>query len=186
MILLPSNRKMSLAIVNFPTLSKADYDWIQSVRAEHDRLYYHVIEPHIALVFPTDVIDEPVLLEHARHHAAAHPAFEAVFRCAILGDPDFQEHAHAFLVPDQGFSEIVHLHDRLYTGPLAPELRLDLPFLPHMGIANTPTPEACKSIVDRLNAMPFVIRARIESLNVIGFDGKQVWPIKRFPLAHAE
>jgi hypothetical protein len=173
---------MSLAIVNYPTLSPDDYSWIQSVRAEHDRLYYHVIEPHISLVFPTDMIVESVLLDHARRHAAAHPAFEAVFRCAVLGDLDFQDHAHAFLVPDEGFSKIVHLHDKLYTGPLAPELRLDLPFLPHIGIANTPTPKACKSVVDRLNAMQFVIRARIESFHVIGFDGKQVWTIDRFPL----
>lgn len=74
---------------------------------------------------------------------------------------------------------MVHLHDRLYTGPLADELRLDLPFLPHVGIANAPTPEACKVIVDDLNAEQFEIRGRVETVSVIGYDGETVWTIER-------
>lgn len=48
-----------------------------------------------------------------------------MLRYALLGDPDFQDHAHAFLIPDEGFSDVVHLLDRLYSGPLADDLRLD-------------------------------------------------------------
>ena len=59
-------------------------------------------------------------------------------------------------------SDVVHLHDRLYTGPLADELRLDLPFLPPVGIANAPNLGACKAIVDDLNAEEFEIRGRVE------------------------
>lgn len=34
---------MALAVVNYPTLSDDDFDRIQSVRREHDRLYVDVI-----------------------------------------------------------------------------------------------------------------------------------------------
>ena len=176
---------MAFAVVNYPTFSKDDFDWIQSVRRQHDRLYYDVVDPHVTLVFPTDDICELTLIHHVRQHAEAFPAFEVVFRCAILGDPSFQEHAHAFLVPDEGFSNVVRLHDRLYTGPLEKELRLDLPFVPHVGIANTPTPAACKVIIDNLNAQAFEIRARVETLHVIGYDGKRVWKIEQLDLADA-
>lgn len=174
---------MALAVVNYPTLSDDDFVWIQSVRREHDPLYFDVIGPHFTLVFPTDAVSEAILIDHVQRHARATAPFEVVFRCAILGDPDFQDHAHAFLIPDEGFSDVVHLHDRLYTGPLASELRLDLPFLPHVGIANAPTPEACKSIVDDLNAEAFEIRGHVETVSVVGYDGETVWTIEQLPLS---
>lgn len=139
---------MALAVVNYPTLSDDDFAWIQSVRRAHDSLYVDIIDPHLPFVFPTDAVSEATLIDHVQGHARTTAPFEVVFRCALLGDPDFQNHAHAFLIPDEGFSDVVRLHDRLYTGPLADELQLDLPFLPHVGIANTPTPEACQVIVD--------------------------------------
>ena len=173
---------MALAVVNYPTLADADLAWIQSVRQKHDPLYFNVVDPHFTLVFPTDGVPAQTLIDHVRQHVRESFAFEVVLRCAILGDPDFQDHAHAFLVPDEGFSEVVRLHDRLYTGPLESELRLDLPFVPHVGIANTPRPEQCKTIVDQLNAEAFEVRGRVETLDVIGYDGERVWTIEQFYL----
>jgi 2'-5' RNA ligase len=174
---------MAIAVVNYPTFSQEDYDWIQSVRRRNDPLYFDIVDPHLTLVFPTEGISEGELIDHVRRHAKTFSAFKVVFRCAILGDPSFQEHAHAFLVPDEGFSGVVRLHDLLYTGPLRSELRLDIPFVPHVGIANTPTAAACKFIIDELNAQAFEIRARVETLDVIGYDGKRVWNIERLHLA---
>lgn len=31
---------MGLAVVNYPTLSNDDFQWIQSVRKEHDNLFF--------------------------------------------------------------------------------------------------------------------------------------------------
>ncbi|NIR49535.1 2'-5' RNA ligase family protein [candidate division KSB1 bacterium] len=173
---------MALAVVNYPVFSDEEFDWIQSVRREHDSFFVDLIGPHFPLVFPTDGVSESTLIEHVRRHISLSYSFEVVFRCAILGDPDFLDHAHAFLTPDEGFSDIVRLHDRLYTGPLANELRLDLPFIPHVGIANTPRPEDCKIIADELNARNFEIRGRVETLDVIGYDGEALWTIKQFSM----
>lgn len=177
---------MALAVLNYPTLSDNDFDWIQSIRRKHDRLYYDVVNPHVSLVFPIDGIERSTLIGHVHKQARSTAPFEAVFRCAILGDPDFEDHAHAFLVPDEGFSNIVRLHDQLYTGPLADFLRLDMPFLPHVGIANTPQPEACKKIVDELNAEDFEIRARVEGLDMVEYDGSSVQTIERIPIGRKE
>lgn len=163
-------------------LSKEDFNWIQSVREEHDSLYYEVIDPHISLVFPIDGVEASPFVEHVREKAHSTAPFEVVFRCSILGDPDFQGYAHTFLVPDEGFSDVVRLHDRLYTGPLADFLRLDIPFIPHLGIANTPEPEDCKVIIDDLNAEKFEIEGRVESLDVVEYDGETVRPLEQISL----
>ena len=41
-----------------------------------------------------------------------------------------------YLVPDLGRGEITALHDRLYTGPMAPHLRRDTHFVAHMTIGH--------------------------------------------------
>lgn len=174
---------MALAVVNYLELNQEDLDWIQGIRRRHDELFFDVIAPHFPLVFPTDAIDQDELLQHVTESAVAFHPFEVVFRCAVLGDPDFMGHAHAFLTPDEGFSEIVRLHDRLYTGPLASELRLDLPFMPHVGIAGVADPHECKRIVDEINEDRFAIRSRVKRLDVIGYDGQKVWTVEKVPLA---
>jgi 2'-5' RNA ligase superfamily len=177
---------MALAVVNYPTIGKDDLDWIQFIRREHDHLFFSVVAPHFTIVFPTDGVAQSTLIEHVAEQIALFHSFEVVLRCAILGDPAFMGHAHAFLTPDEGFSEVVRLHDGLYTGPLAGELRLDLPFIPHVGIASTPSLEECKAIVDRLNKERFEIRGQVDTLDVIGYDGKTVWTIEKCALPRAK
>ncbi len=173
---------MALAVVNYPTLSQQDFDWIQAIRSKHDPLYFSLIEPHVTFVFPTENITEAELIEHVHARTAGLAPLEAVFRCAVLGDASFQDHAHAFFMPDEGFSQIVQMHDRLYTGILRPELRHDLPFFPHIAFANAPEPADCQTIVDEVNAEKFELRARVETLDVVGFDGKRVWTIEQIAL----
>ena len=173
---------MALALVCFPTLSSEDFSRIQGIRKVHDRLYFDVIDPHIPIVFPTENIEKAEFIEHIGAKIGSIPPFDVVFRCAVVGDPDFQEHAHAFLVPDEGFSDIVRLHDLLYTGPLRTELRLDLPFVPHVGIANTREAKDCKDIVDAINAEAFEIFGKVDQLDVISFDGTSVARLERIEL----
>jgi len=73
-------------------------------------------------------------------------------------------------------------HARLYAGCLANELRLDLPFVPHLGIAKAPEPETCKQIVDELNGRRIEIHCRADAIDLIGDDGRRVWTIDRMAL----
>jgi len=59
---------------------------------------------------------------------------------------------------------------------------LDLPFVPHIGIASDPNPEKCKEIVDELNQQDFEIRGSIDTLDIIEFDGKTVKTIEQIHL----
>jgi hypothetical protein len=104
--------------------------------------------------------------------------FEFAIRCAVLGNDAFSEYTHVFLVPDEGYSNIVKLHDRLYAGVIASELRLDIPFIPHIGIANSLDARRCKQLVDRLNSQQFEIRGRFDGLDVIWSEGNRVGTIE--------
>jgi hypothetical protein len=177
---------MAFCVVNYPTLSSDDFNWIQLIRQRHDRLFFKAIAPHFTIVFPTDEINESSMIEHLNQKLSKFEAFDCVFRCAIIGDPNFMGHAHVFLIPDEGFSNLVRLHDRLYTGILEAELRLDLPYIPHIGVASLPNVEECKTIVDELNQQKFEIRGRIDTLDIIGYDGKTTWGIKKYVFAARE
>lgn len=174
---------MALAVVNYPTITEKDFQWIQSVREKYDMLFYHVVKPHFTLVFPTENISFESLSKHIQKVADHFEPFEFVIRCVTVGDADFMDHAHLFLIPDEGFSKIVKLHDAFYRGPLEPELRLDLPFVPHIGIASLPKPEDCKKLADELNAQDFEVRGKVETLDIIRYDGLNTDTVRQVGLA---
>jgi 2'-5' RNA ligase len=173
----------SLLVVNYPTLAAADLEKIQSVRRHHDVLYGDVVAPHFTLVFPVFNLDEKSFIDHVKQVTQSIPAFDFVIRCATLGDDAFSDYTHVFLVPDEGHSRIVRLHDQLYTGILVPELRLDIPFIPHIGIANNRDPQVCKTVVDDWNTTHFEMRGKVQQLDVIWYENNQVGTIAQIPLA---
>jgi hypothetical protein len=172
-----------LVAIAYPSLSPEDFAWIQGVRAAHDELYFGVIEPHITFVFPTKTLEADKLAAHVRAASAEVPSFDFVLRCAVVWGDATQPWWHVFLVPEEGFSAIVRLHDRLYTGPLAGELRLDIPFIPHLGIGTSQDPQACKALVDRINDQGVAIDGRIDRLDIAVLEPDCVRTIDRVELA---
>lgn len=172
---------MALVVVNYPTISEYDYNWIQAIRAEHD-VYYGIVSPHFTLVFPCSIADEAGLIGHIIQRTKGVKKIPFVSRCALVVNDRISEYTHVFLIPDNGLSDIVKLHDRLYTGLLASELRLDIPFLPHIGIGNAIDPQACKNLADDLNRRDFHIRGTIDTLDIASFDGKVIKTIRHIQL----
>jgi 2'-5' RNA ligase len=173
----------NLLVVNYPTISANDFAWIQEIRQQEDELNFSAIDPHFTLVFPIIEIDRSTFVSHVNQSLEGIKSFEFTLRCAVLSNDAFSKYTHVFLVPDEGYSNIVKLHDRLYTGIIANELRLDIPFIPHIGIANSLDPHHCKRLVDRLNSQQFEIRGRFDQLNVISNQGDLVETIESVDLA---
>jgi 2'-5' RNA ligase len=172
----------SLLAIAYPNISPADLEWMQSLRQKHDALYMDIVEPHFTLVFPVFDIDEAKFVAHIEQQVREIEAFEFVIRCAVLGDDAFSDYTHVFLAPDEGYSNVVKLHDRLYTGLLTGELRLDIPFVPHIGVANSPDAKACKKLVDELNSKDFAIAGKIEIIDAIWYEDDKVGTIERILL----
>lgn len=171
----------ALVVVNYPSISEHDYNWIQAIRAEHD-IYYEIVSPHFTFVFPCSITAEAGFVGHIKQRTKGVKKIRFVSRCALVVKDRVSKHTHVFLIPDEGFSDIVRLHDRLYTGLLTSELRLDIPFLPHIGIGSAIAPEACKSLADDLNVNDFSIKGTIDTLDIASFDGKEMKTIERIQL----
>jgi 2'-5' RNA ligase len=171
-----------LVVIAYPALSQDDYARIQGVRAAHDELYFKLVDPHITLVFPTTALGERELVAHVRESTAGTRKIDFTLRCAVVWDDATQPYWHVFLVPEEGFSAVVNVHDVLYRGALASELRLEVPFIPHMGVATSRDAHACKTVADLLNADGIAIAGRIESLAIAALEADRVRTIETIEL----
>ena len=173
---------MSLLVVSYPELSHQDADWIQALRQRHGFLKHSVLAPHFTFVFPLSDVTEDELLAHIQLLATGQPSIRFVLRSSMLVKDDSNENYYVLLAPDEGFSAIGRLHDKLYTGMLTSKLRLDLPFIPHITIGFSPDVLGCKSVVDALNSEDFAISGEIAHLDVVRKEAETAWTVGRFAL----
>lgn len=165
---------MAYLVISYPELSWSDYNWIQRFRRENDPLYYSVVEPHFTLVFPVFDIEETAFVQEATKLLAGVNKIDFTLRCATINKDAFSDYYHILLVPDEGFSKIVKLHDRLYSGLFKSNLRLDIDFIPHIGIGNSLDKTVCKQWVDDWNSQDFEINGSINQIDIIEYDNNKV------------
>ena len=162
----------------FPIL---DVTWLADFRRQHDPLA-SFIAPHVTLVFPTDGLSAESFRGAIQIAASKTRSFQALFRSALLMPEETS--TRIFLVPDEGFSHIVKLHDQLYAGELASLLRLDIPFVPHITVGSHLDLKTAKKLVDGLNAASFEVHAAIDHIQIVAIEGpdqpRQLFD--RFPL----
>lgn len=176
--------KVTLAVVGFPIISPQDAAWIDDVRVKYPELHYAPIPPHFTFVFPTSSVDHDELTRHIEvicRESNARPISFAV-RCCLLVKDGLSPQTHIFLTPDEGLSQIGRLHDRLYTGILQPDLRLDIPYIPHITLGHTADAQYGKQIVDELNQTNFEIRGKIEALSVLAVTDGRIESLVTIPL----
>lgn len=173
---------MALLVLAYPQLDPVDYEKIQAFRKQHDELYFNVVEPHFTIVFPTFNISSQDFIPEVAARAESCQAFDFCLRCATLNKDSFSAYYHAFLVPDEGFSTIIKLHDRLYSRKLFPQRALDVDFIPHLGVGNALDSEQCLAMVAIWNDQPFEIKGRVSALEVVEYENDQVHCLQRIQL----
>ncbi|MBN8569182.1 MAG: 2'-5' RNA ligase family protein [Ignavibacteria bacterium] len=161
---------MKLLAVAYPELSEKDYDLIEKYRREHDSLY-DIIRTHFTLVFPVRDFSEKIFTEEIKKQLQGIQPFSFTLRSATINKDAFTENYYAFLVPDEGHSNIIKLHDKLYSGRLSPYHRMDIDFIPHITIGNSINISACKKMVDDWNSNDFEITGRISSIDIVNYEG---------------
>ena len=176
---------MPLLVLAYPELAPEDTVWIEMIRAVHDPAHERV-RAHFTLVYPLpdspEQLGVEVVSEVIRAAAAAFAPIAFVLRSAIPFNDLLGPDTNVFLMPDEGFGALVRLHDRLYSGPLAGELRLDIPSVPHITVARLHDPQAGKRLADTLNGREFAISGTITALYLVTHDGGTVRTIARVPL----
>ena len=103
---------------------------IEAFRARHDPASRE-IAAHLSLVFPFPTAHTSLQVEtHVNRVVSGWPPIPVAFRRVRMYANEF-----LFLMAARGASSITALHDQLYTRSLAPHLRRDLPYEPHITIA---------------------------------------------------
>ncbi len=160
---------MAYAVISYPEISDADYQKIQQYRKKNDEWLFTVVEPHITFVFPVFEMTENDFVAEIEDLAADVHKINFVFRCAVINKDSFFDYYHALLAPDEGFSRIVKLHDKFYSRKLKPYHRMDIDFIPHLGIGNSTDKDNCKRMVDEWNKEDFSIAGTISSLSIVRY-----------------
>lgn len=127
----------SRAIVIFPDLPAPALEAIQAVRRDYDPLA-ELVPPHLTLVFPfTNTLPAQLLEAHMDRIARGVGLFDL-----HLGEVTGSEDEYLFLNVKRGNDELIALHDRLYTSPLAPLFDPRFTYRPHLTVGRLPDPGA--------------------------------------------
>lgn len=172
---------MTLLVIAYPDLPPADRAWIETIRTAHDPRH-GVVAAHFTLVFPTDALAPDALVAAVQRQATGFGPFAFMLRAALPFRDVTGSGGDVFLVPDEGMSAFVRLHDQLYAGVLAPALRLDIPFVPHLTVGRCAALAACKRLADTLNARPFALPGTVNALDIIERQADTIRTLARVSL----
>ena len=175
------SKTQTLFTLCYPRLTVADRSFIDEFRQEHDIPFRDVVAPHFTMVFGCSDVPLATYRPHVAEVARSQTVLNFSLRYAMLGNDDSNSDYYVFLVPDEGYSEISRLHDKLYQGPLASHLRLDIPYIPHIGIATIPDAVRVKTLCDQLNTSGVEIHGKIDALTVCSYDGSKINDLESFP-----
>lgn len=173
---------MAFGVCAYPHIKETDYDLIQNFRRKNDELYYHVAEPHFSFVFPVEGVDKDRFVSEIVKKSEEVKKIDFEIKCATVNKDAVLDYYHLLLVPDKGYSSVVKLHDKLYSGILAPHLRLDIDFIPHMGIANSKNKFKVKSWADKWNSADFCIKGTIDTLTIVDYTNHILTDVKTIGL----
>jgi hypothetical protein len=160
---------MAYLVIAYPRIKNNDYQIIQDFRKQNDDLLYTVVEPHFTIIFPVFDFEKDYFISEASAKSKNIKPIDFEIKCATVNKDPFSDYFHLLLVPDKGFSNIVKLHDNMYSGAFFNDLRLDIDFIPHIAIANSKDKLTVKKWADMWNSKDFLITGTIKALTVIDY-----------------
>jgi 2'-5' RNA ligase len=158
-----------------------DLAWIEDLRRDHDP-HCGLVTAHVTLVFGFASPSLAVAVAHAREVARRFAPIDYRLTSVRAVRDLAGEGSHVFLVPGPGAAELVALHDALYGGPLAEQLRADIPFIPHVTAGHFQSYEAAEALALELSGMVDV-SARLGRLDIAEFYGGPVVLLETVSLA---
>lgn len=173
----------TLYTVAYPECAAQDLQAMDTWRAANDPTGHALIRPHFTLLFACDAVDEPTYLAHVAAVAARTAAIGFHCRYAMLGADAHSPRAQAYLVPDEGRAALSLLHDVLYTGPLADQLRLDLPYTPHITVGTFDSAQLARRWCGDRNEAGVSVAGRVAALWVGQVVQGRFEHLARFDLA---
>ena len=162
---------MIYALVHYP---KLDTRLIDQLRQKYDP-QFGLIDPHITVMFPVrDSIDGHQLVSHLENVLSDCRAFPIRLQGLQRSWDDC-----LFLLVREGGSEIVRLHNRVYSGTLADYKNNDIEFVPHLTLgAFGKDAERYAQALSAAKALALDYRCLLDRLNLVKINDERsriVW-----------
>jgi hypothetical protein len=120
---------------------------IEAFRSKHDPMA-SLVPAHLSLVFPfPTALPELQVRTHVQRVASRWPIIPVTFRHTRIEANEF-----LFLMASRGSQSIIGLHDKLYTRSIAPYLRTDIAYQPHITVARQPSFPALEAAAEEAKA----------------------------------
>jgi 2'-5' RNA ligase len=150
---------MRRALVMFPEADNLSQ--IEDIRAQYDP-HARYIAAHVTLVFPfTDELSDDQL----RAHVAGATLNMAPFSARFENPRDFDD-GYIALEATTGRRELLDLHDRLYSGPLARHLSAVHTYRPHVTLAKVDDPRMRPRILEAIRQQAPVIETTLHEVTI--------------------
>jgi len=141
-----------------------------------------MVKPHFTIVFPTDKITGLDLLKHIESIDLHTDSFNFTLDKAMVVEDIHSRYYQIQLVSDKPISEMIKIHDRLYSGLLDKELRKDSLYTPHITIAGSDDATTVKELARNIHKEGLDISGKINKITLSSFDGERVSNIRDFRL----
>lgn len=182
---------MFYALVYYPQI---DHQGFQAFRQKYEP-YSDLLPEHLPFVFP---VPESIGYENLVDHIGKVLEKWTSFDIHISGHTKTWDH-WLMLVLQEGNEKTIQLHDDLYTGLLAPYIREDLPYLPHIGLGlfskedydfNNPTAELqldktkYEKALTELRELNLDFWRRVDSLTLVKVNQEftKCWDVREFKM----
>lgn len=168
-----------LVIFSKLNISAYDHAWIEAIRVRHDP-QQQMVDPHFTFVFPFEGLSSDEVFGHAQTVAnEASPIRFRLAQAAAVRDP-LSPRSHLFLLPTEGAPAMHILHDRLYSGVLAPKLHPTVIYTPHVTVGAFAEHQDAERTSATLGAVD--IWGALNSIQIADFDGTRVKELYEVPL----
>jgi 2'-5' RNA ligase len=155
---------VSHAIVTFP--DTPGIERIELLRRLFDPLA-GIIPAHMTLVFPFESqLPAATLRAHVERMSIGTRPFDIE-----LNDVAVVEDEYVFLDVGSGREQLIELHDRLYSGPLARHLSETHVFRPHITLGRLREPEALATALAKARELLPASTAVVRELTIVRLDG---------------
>jgi len=159
--------KAELYTLAFPDLDKGATDWLASLIALHDPDTAARVGAHFTIGFGVSGLSETIYSSHLQSVATATAPITFTCRRAVVGTDHEHDFGYVFLVPDEGNSDLYALHDAFYTNAMTEFRRLDIPFKPHITVAQVASVLDAANIASQINSTGCEISGHIRTISAV-------------------
>jgi len=172
---------MSLLLLAYPHVGQQDLDKIQAYRKKYD-LQYSFAAPHFTIVFAIDDIPAETFVKEAKKQSKGIKPFTFTVNKASVNKNDFHMLYHSFLIPGEGYDNIVVLHDKMYSKLFSQHLHPTIAYVPHITIGSAVNKQTCEKIVAIWDKDAREIHGDINSVDVVSYENGILTTIEKIEL----